>query len=280
MAHTPQRGSLAAKTNEQRAARVAQFEQWRTTFRRTTAGLYALNTLRSITLDAGARRDLGRALLLACFHAHCYRVYSDDSFRQRGDDLSAFTDSLPKQRDALETLMLKASAYPAWVSQALRAGGFPIEARPRRAGSRVTFEPYEVLLGVLRSYHDGLAKLDSAKSMLVAHVEGCLRYPPQPARKRMRERDPGALQSLLFELTLLLRRWTAGGDLQLRDGTRMPSTGSPHYDIVAAFTQATFAERPNALTGAEVRDRLRKLLAKYPALSYMPWHDDCGNLQP
>lgn len=259
-------------TNKTRYRSAQAYEKWNAELRKSEAGANAMKALINLTTNTSSQfATLENLVLRACFNASIFYTHGDGNYRDIVKRLSEFADSLEEQRRAARTLKQKSASYPDFVSKILRYGRNRVKGLPRREGSQVTPEPSDVFLAMLSAYEKGLPQFKSILTALkydFGRVEGCLKYPRR--RRLIQNRLPGALNSLLFELTLLLRRWSIGASLDIHFGDSIPIKGGPHYGVVAAFANATFPDLVS-ITGPEVRNRLKKLLTDHPGIVYFPW---------
>ena len=263
-----------ARVEREAREREKEFDYWKRGFEKKAEGQAASDLLREQLRNNSSRlQELELRLLEACFHAHVYYHLGDKTYRHFVEHLSAFAASIKAQRTGLDTLERKIEAYPLIVSQVLRWGEMPFNAPPLEGGSRFGPEPADILALILAAYRKGLTKLEAAAPKLKAdfgEVEGCLRYIDK-GRRVMAERESGALNSLIFELTLIMRRWSQHLSLKIPPDTGAPRRreGRPYYNIVAAFVRATFPSLEHLGT-RQIQDRLEALLEDH-RIVYFPW---------
>lgn len=250
----------------------AQYNHWRDTFIDTRAGAIALRALINLTTDNNAQfEELKEFILKACFNAYSFSISEETDYRSLVIQLKEFSHSQKEYLQAIRKVRAMSRKFPLLVSQILRYGHNPIEGQPTRVGSRFKQEPSETLLAMLAAFEDGLPRFNRAKPDLeleFGRIEGCLRYPSKRMIKA--SRLSGATNSIVFELTLLMRRWSMQASLNIYNGDIMEDAGEPHFPVVAAFANATLPEA-NPRTATSVRSRLKKLLLDHPGINYCPW---------
>lgn len=264
--------SKLANRETRQAERLARFNQWSEKFHRSDAGAIAIRALIDRTTDNDTQfEELKECVLTACFNAHSFYTDEETDYRRLVLQLKEFSNLQQEHVQAARAIKSMARRFNEVVSMVLRYGHNPVKGPAIREGSRFTMEPSETLLAMLTAFEDGLPRFNNAKPALeleFGRIEGCLRYPSE--RKFKVNRLSGATNSLIFELTLLMRRWSTQAPLYIRERDIMEETGEPHFAIVAAFTNATFLNRAPH-TGTGVRSRLKKLLNVHQGIEYYPW---------
>lgn len=256
--------SQLEKAKERLRIREDRFSRWKTDFRSSGNGRDAINSLYQITeRNPDQHQPLEHALLLACFNAQFYEKHGDSDFRAFTETLESFRDSIPKQSKSIKQLTISAKANPLLIENIFRRGNSKIEARTSR----------ELLLDLLKTYSQGLAGYETVikkQFSQFALIEGCLHF--KQARRRKFDRRSGATNGLIFELTMLIRKWGSGDTLTINGGATMPRTKLPSssFSIIAAFINATFPTH-KPIDGETAKNRLKKLLQDHPGVSYFPW---------
>jgi len=128
----------------------------------------------------------------------------------------------------------------------------------------------DVIANILRNYAAALDEMPLAKVGPFIHrfQFGALKFDTPIDRRSAR---PGLTStSLLFELALFGRHFTAGEPVRLMRGIRMPDAGRPIWPVVVALLGDALDEH---LTEHDAQDRLAKLQKRNTGVSWAGWPD-------
>lgn len=208
---------------------------------------------------------LARACVEVCYFASQYRVADDPGVQYRAR-LAAERKNVAAIADAVANLRKLLAKNPTAAMWA-RPLGYSLRRRETDAGNEY-HDGDANLLAFLMEYESNLrGRLPELHGgpFLDRSTFACLHY--EAAREGQQARMPDVAAALLFNLTFLVRKWTAHGTTIYQSGEPMPDGGRPCYAVAAALAAATLGvDGINARTA-----RTRVLALQASGASLLEW---------